>query len=323
MPSTNNRFRKLTGIKQFMFPPKTNSLEKKLIKRKGHQQKTFLHLRRRFPEIHNKLKAYDISRFTIPSWESFNAKFEEVFLPYPPFSFLNDPLIIETMFVTVGGDWMEKEILFLEQKISSRDLKLFLQEDYVGTPLLLNSKYLTSHTSIHHLYHLMKFIDKTQCDLSNIKTVIEWGGGYGNMAKIFSRLKANPSTYIIIDTPLFSCIQWLYLSSVLGEKNVKLLQTPEDRIDAGKINLLPLCFLNHQKLKADLFISTWALSESSQFSQDYVKDQHWFEADHLLLAYQDSSIDFPNAERIKEITTDTGAIIEDIEFLPGNHYAFR
>ena len=154
-------------------------------------------------------------------------------------------------------------------------------------------------------------------------TVVEWGGGYGNMAKIFKRLNSTPSTYIIVDTPLFSCIQWLYLATILGEESVNLLQGPEDTIRAEKINLLPICFVDRHKINADLFMSTWALSESSKYSQDYVLDHEWFNAKHLLLAYQDSRDDFPEAERVGEIAANNGAIIEDIEFLPGNHYAFR
>jgi hypothetical protein len=187
----------------------------------------------------------------------------------------------------------------------------------------LNSTYLTSHNSIHHLFHLFRFLDKTHCDLDQIDTIVEWGGGYGNMAKIFERLKSTPSTYIIIDIPLFSCIQWLYLTTILGEENVHLLQNAEDTICSQKINLMPICFLGHYKINADLFISTWALSESSKYSQDYVVAHEWFNSKHILLAYQESNKDLPDADRVGKLAKSIGAVIEDIEFLPGNHYAFR
>lgn len=70
------------------------------------------------------------------------------------------------------------------------------------------------------------------------------------------------------------------------------------------------------------FISTWALSESSKYSQDYVVAHKWFSSKHILLAYQDSNEKLLDADRVGKLATDMGAIIEDIEFLPGNHYAF-
>jgi hypothetical protein len=298
-------------------------LRPELIKIKRDQVATFYTLRKNFPDIYNKLKNYNVAQFTTPLWENYNKKLEKTFLPYPPFSFLENPVIMHTMFVAAGGKWLRKELAFLEKKISKNRLKVLLQEDYVGDPLLFNLTYLTSHNSIHHLYHLIRFFDKTRCNLDQIDTTIEWGGGYGNMAKIFKRLKPTSSTYIIIDTPLFSCIQWLYLTTVFGVENVHLLQNAEDIIQAEKINLVPICFLDCREISADLFISTWALSESSKYSQDYVVAHKWFDSKYILLAYQDSCEKLPDAGRLGKLAADIGATIENIEFLPGNHYAFR
>jgi len=294
-----------------------------LVKIKRDQATTFYALRRKFPDIYNRLKNYNVARFITPLWENYNKKLEKAFLPYPPFSFLRNPVIMNTMFVAADGKWLRKELDFLETKISKNKLKTLLQEDYVGDPLLLNLTYLTSHNSIHHLYHLFRFFGKTRCNLDQIDTVVEWGGGYGNMAKIFKRLKPTPFTYIIIDTPLFSCIQWLYLATVLGIENVHLLQNSEDTIHTEKINFVPLCFVSYHKISTDLFISTWALSESSRYSQDYVVAHKWFDSKHILLAYQDSCRQLPDADRVGKLAASIGAAMEDIEFLPGNHYAFR
>lgn len=291
---------------------------------KNNQRVTFNALQNNFPNIYNKLKKYNITQFTTSLWEEYNTKLEKTFLPYPAFSFLSDPTIVNTMFVTAGGKWLKEELTFLEKKITKDKLKVLLQEDYVGDPLLLSSTYLTSHNSIHHLYHLIRFLDKTRCNLDKIDTIVEWGGGYGNMAKIFRRLKSPPPTYIIIDTPLFSGVQWLYLTTILGEESVNLLQNPKDTIHAEKINLLPICFVDRHKINADLFISTWGLSESSKYSQDYVVTHEWFNAKHILLAYQDSMTKLPDAGKVGKISAEIGTVIEDIEFLPGNsHYAFR
>lgn len=293
----------------------------KLAKEKSYQREIYDGIVKNFEKNYNKLNNFNIDSFTTPLWKKFNSRVEKSLLPIPPFSFLNDPTIMLSMFATAGGSWMRKELNFLEEKMGRGKLKEILKEDYVGDPLLLNYSYLTSHTAIHHLYCFIKFITATNAKLDNLNTIVEWGGGYGSLVRLLKRLKPK-TTYIIIDTPLFSCLQWLYLSTIFGEKEVNLLTSPKDKIIKNKINLLSLSFLKNVKIEADLFISTWALSESSKYSQDYVLRNNWFNAKRLLLAYQDNPAGLFNPSRVGKLAKEKGAIIEDIEFLLGNHYAF-
>lgn len=291
---------------------------------KRNQKYTFESLKSVFLEYWNSLLSEDIRDFTTPVWEDYNIQAKNVFVPEPPFSFLRTKVIMDTMFVTAGGKWLSEELALLEKRFSYEELKKFLQEDYVGNPILLNSKYLTSHNSIHHLYHIANFEIKTGCQINKVGSIIEWGSGYGNMAKIVKRI--NPEvTYTIIDMPLFSCIQWLYLSSILGPNAVNILRNPGSRIEKGKVNLLPVFFLKkkEKELSADVFIATWSLSESSRFAQDYVDSLNFFNSKHLLLAFQDSSHKLPNATRLGRLAEKRGARVETINFLPGNYYALR
>lgn len=294
----------------------------KLAQKKACQKETFNKLRQSFLDKYEKLNQSPIDNFVTPFWKKYNTKFENILLPYPEFSFLSNPKIMYTMFMTTGGKLLTEELKFIENTIKNAKLKIILEEEYVGNPLLLNSQYLTSHTVIHHLYHIVKFMLTTKCNLDKINTVVEWGGGYGSMIRILKRIQNHHTTYIMIDTPLFCCLQWLYLSTILGEKNINLLHDKKDKIKANKINILSLGLLDNYQIKTDLFISTWALSESSKFSQDYVLSKNWFKAKHLLLAYQENPVGLYNPARIGKLAKKKGAIIEDIEFLPGNHYAF-
>ena len=97
----------------------------------------------------------------------------------------------------------------------------------------------------------------------------------------------------------------------------------KDKIMTGKINILPLYLLRNYKGKTDLFISTWALSESSKLSQDYVVKNRWFGAKYLMLAYQISSNTLPNAGRLGRLAKIDGATITPVFFAPNNYYAFR
>ena len=297
--------------------------QKQLSALKYYQFEKFGDLSERFADFYYKINNYDISRFTTPLWEKYNKLLERMFLPRPPFAFLRIPTIKNTMFVSIGGNWMREEIDFLEKKVSGEKLKSLLLEDYCGDPILSSSKYMASHNSIHHLYHLIRFSEKV--DLKTINNIVEWGGGYGNTAKIFKRLNDNNITYTIIDTPLFGCMQWIYLATIFGDEQINFITEPGQDIKSNKINLLPICFLENYDLKGKLFIAEWSLSESSKYSQDYVESCNFFESKHLLLAYQESSDRVPYANRVGTIAEKKGAEIERIDFLPGsgNYYAFK
>ncbi|HSX40820.1 MAG TPA: putative sugar O-methyltransferase [Candidatus Saccharimonadales bacterium] len=299
------------------------SMQGKLRKKKNYQKKDFEQVKIAFAKKYNRICEFNDEKFTTPLWKEFNAKLEKIFLPSPPFDFLQDPTIMRTMFATAGGEWLERELQFLETHAPKGKLKYLLEEDYVGDPLLMQSRYLTSHTTIHHLYHFIKFLDVTKAKPSNIKTVVEWGGGYGNMIRILRKFFPKNTTYIMIDTAVFCCLQWLYLSTLFGENNVHLLDNPKAKIQKNKINIVPLQFLENSKIKADLFISTWALSESGKASQDLVAKMNFFDAKHLLIAYQTNPIGLFDPARAGKLAQKRGAIIEKIDFLPGNYYALR
>lgn len=304
------------------FRARFSTSQDKLRRAKKNQRDRFDKLKGSFSDKYAKLENYNIDKFTTPLWKKFNNSVKKSLLPVPPFNFLNDSTIMLSMFATAGGRWLKKEISSLENKIDKKKLKDILQEDYVGDPLLLNSYYLTSHTVVHHLHHFVEFLDKTKTKIDDLNTIVEWGGGYGSLIRILKRFNSKKRTYIIIDTPLFSCLQWIYLATIFGEKEVNFILSSKDKIKENKINILPVSFLNDIKFKADLFISTWALSESSKYSQDFVLKKNWFGAKRILLAYQDNPAGLFNPSRVGKLARDKGAIIEDIEFLPGNHYAF-
>jgi len=298
-------------------------LHRRLQRTKPAQKTEFLRLRENFAEHYSRLVSYDMGEFVVPYWRAQNAELERALLPRPPFGFLLEPVLAHNMFVTAEGRWLREELAFLEGKLEAERLRSLLVEDPVGCPLLSSRKYLTSHNSIHHLYHLVRYFEPEARGPEGIGTVVEWGAGYGNLTKVYERLTGGGATHILIDTPLLSCLQWLYLAAVFGESGVNLLLEPDSPICAHKINLLPLCFLDHHEITADLFISTWALSESSDYSIDYVAGRGWFKAGRLLLAFQEAGPKFPGAGRVGRLAEQAGALIEPIKFLRGSCYAFK
>jgi len=295
--------------------------EIRLAMSKRTQKNTFLYLRRNFSQLYQEVEMFEVPSFVTTLWQKFNESAMKVFLPKPPFNFLRTKIIRTTMSIEAYGEWLAEERTHIEKTLPQSTLRELLEEDTVGKPIICDSKYLTSHNSIHHLYHLVSFQNKTGCKISNYDSIVEWGGGYGNIAKLVNRMNKQ-ITYTIIDTPLFCCIQWLYLASILGEDKINIITHPQVPIIEQKINLLPLGLLTRRKVKVDLFIATWSLSESSKFAQDYVHSIDFFGAKHLLVAFQESSESLPDAYRIKDIVVARGAMIQAIDFLPGNYYAF-
>jgi len=289
---------------------------------KRWQYSYFKKLHKKLPLLYKSLAKYDADHFMTPHWRKFNERLETCLLPMPNFSFLRNRAILNTMFTTAGGNLMKSELKFLREQYSKKQLEMILDEDAVGRPVLMDHGYSTSHNTIHHAYHLAKYLDCTHKNLSQINTIVEWGGGYGNTAKLFRRINNKPHTYILIDTPLLICLQWLYLATILGPENIHIIANHNDKIRPNKINLLPVGLVGAVAPRADFFISTWGISESSPEAQDFVKSKSWFGAQNLLIAYQESNDTLPHAGRIKDLVLQSGAKIRGIEFLPKNYYAF-
>ncbi len=141
------------------------------------------------------------------------------------------------------------------------------------------------------------------------------------MAKIIRRL--NPeATYIIVDTPLFSTLQWLYLGTCLDPTDIRFVDSGAKGIEEGKINIMPLTALEIP-VSVECFVSTWALSESTRYAQERVVVGDWFGAPHLLLGYQRQVAQFPDAEWVGVAAEAAGATIEDCGFSQRDRYAFR
>lgn len=312
----------LRNIRTRLFQRTMAPAERRLATLKASQKDEFIALSRKHSADYASWRRISIDQHTTPLWRDFVSKLEPAVAPAPPFDFLRNPLVQRTMFVSGRNKWLGTELNLLEDLFGPKRLQSLLIEDYAGDPPLSNEKYLTSHNSVHHLYHLARYAYRTGNDLGKVRFVVEWGGGYGNLAKMFRRLVGDDLTYVIIDLPLFSLLQWTYLATVLGEEKVHLVASADSAVQTGKVNILPVCFVDRLDLACEMFVSTWALSESSPFSQDFVLSRKWFGAKHVLLAYQESDELLPDAGRVEGIANEQGMAVEDIEFLPGNRYAF-
>lgn len=102
------------------------------------------------------------------------------------------------------------------------------------------------HNLVHQAYHILRWQDATGLRIADMKTVYEFGGGYGAMALVCNRLGFQ-GKYYIYDLPEFSLLQRWYLEEC-GISNVEWA-TP-----AG----------------TDLLIACYSLSETTMEERDEI-----------------------------------------------------
>lgn len=192
--------------------------------------------------------------------------------------------------VTTDMNLMAHECAYLLTRYEPEQLKEYLSP----TVNLLRSV----PTSVHHLYLFTKWREKV--GEKKIDCVIEWGGGYGDMAVIIKTIHPNIH-YVIVDLPPAIRLQRLYIPERI---DVAYAESP----------------LRHDLPDCELFISTYGLSESGLDAQNYVVQKQYFHARHLLLAYEPDKIDlFPSTPNFLSGLPHRG---EPALAQPGSEYLF-
>lgn len=254
------------------------------------------------------------------SWKGNLASIEEYFTGRMDEDFLSNEIIKGTMLFT-NKVAHRAEIDELLPLMDSGVIGKIVSKDLCRQLLSGKSERNSVINSVHHLYHLMRFEQATGRKLAAIKNVVEFGGGYGNMARIFRNMEPL-ETYRIIDLLLFSCIQYVFLCVAAGEENVDVCNGPGN--GESLFSLYPLPFLDYaKKIRGELFLSTWALSESTRAAYDFVAGCDWFGAANLLIAYNDQWMPWNDGELASTLKREGWRVVQEpIRFLPHSHYLF-
>lgn len=276
---------------------------------KEDQLERFRALRGEFAERYAAARRFDAPRLVEPEWRERNAELEEALLPAPPTGFLREPAILYSMFL--GERYAAAELAAIERLRDGDGLDGLLEEDPVGEPP-------STANLIHHLHHLLRFRQETGAEPAALDRIVEWGGGYGSMARLFARLRGDELAYALVDTPLFATVQWLYLSSVFGPQRVDLrLEERPIEPQAGRFTVVPLGLWQRLPRDAELFVSTWALNESAAEAQRAVAASGWFGATHLLLGMHEGA-------PLAAIAEADGARVVGVgDFMPSQPYVLR
>jgi hypothetical protein len=287
-------------------------------RRKADQLERFEALADRFAQRYAAARLHEAPQLAPPDWEERRPALEAELLPQPPGAFLRQPALAAQLETRTGLVW--PELRWLADNVSAPRLPLLLEEDPIGSPPLVpvdDHDYLTSARLVDDLHHVARFTPEAEVDPRELGLVVEWGGGYGSLAQLFTRLHGGDLAYAIVDVPLMSCLQWLFLASVLGPERVELCLEEPVSIEPGKVSLVPHGLWHDVRRDADLFVSAWGLSEASATAQLAVAASHWFGARHLLLGAPAGS---PLSERAQLDGARASAVGP---FLRGHEYVIR
>lgn len=274
----------------------------------------FDQLRHSFSERLDSVRDLDEPAFVRSDWASRNGELVDRLLPLPPADFLRCEEILHQMFV--GARYLPQELPYVLSRLPGPEIA---QEDPVGDPPtspVPGGQVTTSSNTVHQLHHLLRYQDVSGWSVGTVRSVVEWGGGYGCLAKLFIRLHGGSPTYVVLDTPVFAAVQWLYLASVLGEGEVVLHDRP-GKVALGKVNIVPIGLVPALEFDADLFVSNWALNESTAAAQRFVCDRDWFGAPSLLLGMHAGDPFVPDVLSAGAVAVPLG------EFMPGQQYLIR
>lgn len=253
--------------------------------------------------------------FVRSDWRDRNEALARDLAPAPPRDFLRHPAILFQMFV--GDKYVPHELPYVTSRLEDLEVA---REDPVGCPPpapMAGRDWETSANTVHHLHHLLRYEEATGRRIADFDVFVEWGAGYGNLAKLIRRRHGGEPTLVLLDTPIFSCLQWVYLASILGEEAVVLHTSAGQRVEPGRINVVPVGLVRSLAVEADMFVSTWALNESEPAAQDEVLARGWFGASALLLAMHEGD---PLEGRV----LDAGARRIDVgAFMPAQRYLVR
>jgi len=196
----------------------------------------------------------------------------------PIAGFLSWPTVVATMF---AGETpficSELEALRAQPDWESRWLPA-IEDSGVGNAPRMSGESSANANMIHQAFHLMMWNKATLREVADLETITEFGGGYGAMALVASRLGFR-GTYRMVDFPEMLLLQTYYLSQHELGCNVEFVPSEPWVVSDTQV--------------ADLFIACYSVSEVALAERGAYVD---WAAKSYLLAMQDRWNDVDNLE---------------------------
>lgn len=235
-----------------------------------------------------------------PMWHEAGAVFAELVTQGVPADFLTHPIVRHMLYRT-GYEELEKiEAAYLESTEPwIRDLCGRYREPRLGQPILDSPPTRSSVSTLNKLYYFTRIAETVPP--AELGTVMEFGGGYGLMCHVLMELVEPRPTYVMVDLPELLALQYVYLRGGSSIPVTPHTETPV-RIRESTVNLVPVQLLASTELECDLFISTFALSETPVSLQDFVaQEREFFGASCLYLTGQNIQDDLWREYSLEEM----------------------
>ena len=193
-------------------------------------------------------------------------------------------------------------------------LALFESPSTFGSPVTFFMQGKTYNPNdIHHLYHICRY-ENTVGEIIDPINVFEWGGGYGNMCKVMYMLYGDLiESYTIVDLPKFNRLSENYISNTWEDAEVTHLSVHD--------------FKDKIEDKYDMFVSTWALSESPIEWTSYLDEHNFLNVDRMLFSLHQCGSHIPFMEEstnLRNVLKNQETIEEEVSVIDGiNYYIFK
>jgi putative sugar O-methyltransferase len=240
-----------------------------------------------------------------------------------PENFLLHPICLE-MFVRTGWHLpQEHELTFLEQLDKKLQAKIFsLKESPIGAVPRDCKNHPISVNTLGMLWYFARIHEQL---IKSPVSIIEFGGGFGSLARVYKSLGRPELTYSIIDLPEMLALQYYYLTGTLGTDAVAAHVSADEKTVPGKINLFPVYGVESLDVTGDLFISTFALSETPAVMQNVVcSAKNYFNAPFVYVtgqyATERSELGWQPPHMIMQSAQDSRSTVKIGRFHIGDNY---
>jgi len=212
-----------------------------------------------------------------PTWQEYNDVIAKQIVDDDISKFTNWDVIRLTMFC-----FPPASVLQHLQCLADWDRwKDAIVESPVGEPEPYKSYPQSSGNLIAQAYHLSHFLLRTKCNLKSLKTIYEFGAGYGCMCRLIYNLGFS-GKYVIKDLPALLELQRYYLGATTNNRDIEFLSKETD-------------FVKQISEEWDnLFIAMWSLSEVAVEFRERILRAVCSGTKYIFLIYQTVYENFDN-----------------------------
>jgi putative sugar O-methyltransferase len=230
-------------------------------------------------------------QFLHPVWQKARPAFLPLIQNGVPGNFLKHSEVAHQFCRSGFGEPQQHELNYLRGLPRPlADLIGRYRESNIGGPTPDCGELQISANSLGMLYYFARIAEAG--GLESLHTIAEFGGGYGCLCRVFLELLPRPPTYIIIDLPEMLALQYVFLKASSPQYKIVPHTAAPLRIEPGAVNLVPVHLVDSVSTRPDLFVSTFALSETPWKLQEKVARGGFFGSKSVYLVGQETTTEF-------------------------------